>query len=117
MEAGMGEMITIPLEDYQRLRAAEGELADLRAYDRAVAALETREDELVPADYAKRLIAGEAPLKVWRELRGITQTELAGIAGIGRVQIVNMEKGVRGGSVATMKKLAEALGVTIDDLV
>ncbi|WP_421853677.1 helix-turn-helix transcriptional regulator [Novosphingobium sp.] len=113
----MGEMITIPLEDYQRLRAAEGELADLRAYDRAVAALETGEDELVPADYAKRLIAGEAPLKVWRELRGITQTELAGIAGIGRVQIVNMEKGVRGGSVATMKKLADALRVTIDDLV
>ncbi len=117
----MGEMITIPLEDYhglwQRLRAAEGELADLRAYDRAVAALDAGEDELIPADFAKRLIAGEAPLRVWRELRGITQTELAQTTGVGRVQIVNMEKGVRGGSIATMKKLAEALRVTIDDLV
>lgn len=113
----MGEMITIPLEDYERLRAAEGELADLRAYDRALAALEAGEDELVPADYAKRLIAGETPLRVWRELRGITQTELAQTAGVGRVQIVNMEKGARGGSIATMKKLAVALRVTIDDLV
>jgi mRNA interferase RelE/StbE len=117
MEAGMSEMITIPLEDYQRLCAAEGDLADLRAYDRAVAALDAGEDELVPAEYAKRLIAGETPLKVWRELRGITQTELAHTAGVGRVQIVNMEKGARGGSIMTMKKLADALSVTIDDLV
>lgn len=113
----MGETITIPLKDYQRLCRAEGELADLRAYDRAVAGLDAGEDELVPADYAKRLISGETPLKVWRELRGITQTELARTAKVGRVQIVNMEKGARGGSVATMKKLADALGVAIDDLV
>jgi len=50
-------------------------------------------------------------------LRGITRAELAQTAGVGRVQIVNMEKGARGGSIATMKKLADALGVTIDDLV
>ena len=113
----MGEMITIPLEDYHRLRAAEGELADLRAYDRAVAALGNGDEELVPADFAKRLIAGEAPLKVWRELRGLSQTDLSRAAAVGRVQIVNMEKGARGGSVATMKKLAHALGIAIDDLV
>ncbi|OYU35230.1 helix-turn-helix transcriptional regulator [Novosphingobium sp. PASSN1] len=113
----MGEMITIPLEDYERLCAASSELSDLHAYDRAMAALDSGEDERVPADFAKRLIAGESPLCVWRELRGLAQAELARISGVGRVQIVNMEKGVRGGSVATMKKLAEALGVTIDDLV
>lgn len=113
----MGEMITIPLEDYQRLCAASNELADLRAYDRAMAALDSGEDEHVPADFAKRLIAGESPLRVWRELRALSQTELARISGVGRVQIVNIEKGVRGGSVATMKKLADALGVGIDDLV
>jgi len=113
----MGEMITTPLEDYQQLRTAEDELADLRAYDRAVAALDAGAGNLVLADFAKRLIAGETPLRVWRELRGITQAELAQTAGVGRVRIVNMEKGARGGSIATMKKLADALGVTIDDLV
>lgn len=113
----MGEMITIPLEDFERLCAAESELADLRAYDRAIAALEAGEDERVPADFAKRLIAGESPVRVWRELRGLAQAELARISGVGRVQIVNIEKGARGGSVGTMQKLATALGVTIDDLV
>ena len=113
----MSEMITIPLEDYRRLFAAEGELADLRIYDRAVAALNNGEDELVPAGFAKRLIAGEAPLRVWRELRGLSQAALARTSGVGRVQIVNIEQGARGGSVATMKKLADALRVTIDDLV
>ena len=113
----MGEMITIPMEDYQRLRAAEGELADLRVYDRAVAALDAGEDELVPAGFAKRLIAGEAPLRVWRELRGLSQAALARASGVGRVQIVNIEQGARGGSVATMKKLSDALGIKIDDLV
>jgi len=112
----MGEVITIPIEDYRRMQAAEAELGDLRAYDRAMAALDSGEDELVPADVAKRLIAGEAPLRVWRELRGLSQSALARNSGVGRVQIVNMEKGVRGGSVETMKKLADALGVTVDEL-
>ena len=43
--------------------------ADLRAYDGATAALAAGEDELVPADYAKRLIVGESPLRGWRERR------------------------------------------------
>lgn len=51
------------------------DLADLRAYDGAKAALATGEGELVPADYAKG-IAGESPLRVWRELRGPSQFKL-----------------------------------------
>ncbi len=61
-------MVTIPREEYDRLREAADDLADLSAYG-AWAALAAGEEELVPADYAKRLIAGESPLRVWRELR------------------------------------------------
>ena len=46
-------------EEYDRLCEAAEDLADLRAYDRVKAALAAGEDELVPADYAKRLIASE----------------------------------------------------------
>ena len=113
----MGEMITIPIEDYQRMRAAEDELADLRSYDRAMAAIDAGDEEHVPAAYAARLIAGESPLRVWRELRGRSQAGLARESGVGHVQIVNMEQGVRAGSIATVKKLAHALGVSMDDLV
>ncbi|WP_432769203.1 MAG: hypothetical protein HEQ22_00235 [Sphingopyxis sp.] len=54
--------MTIPREEFDRLREAADDLADLRAFDGAKAALAAGEDELVPGDYAKRLIAGESPL-------------------------------------------------------
>ncbi len=113
----MGEMITIPLGEYQALRHAAEELDDLRTFDRAKAALAAGEDELVPAETLKRLLAGESPLRVWRELRGLTQSGLASASGVNRVQIADIEAGRRKGSLETARKLADALGVAIDDLV
>lgn len=113
----MGEMISIPVEEYRQLRAAADELADVRTFDRAMADLASGEDELLPADMVHRLIAGETPLRVWRGYRGMTQAELASASGVNRVQISNIEAGARAGSVETLKKLAGALGLGLDDLV
>ena len=113
----MNKMVTIPREEYDRLREAAEDLADLRAYDGTKAALAAGEEELVPADYAKRLIAGESPLRVWRELRGLSQVRLGAVSGVNRVQIADIEVGRGKGSVETVRKLAEALGVKVDDLV
>ena len=110
----MGKMVTIPREEYDRLREAAEDLADLRAYDGAKAALTAGEDELVPAEFAKRLIAGESPLRVWR---GLSQVKLGTVSGVNRVQIADIEAGRGKGSVETVRKLAEALEVRVDDLV
>ena len=112
----MGEMITIPAAEYKALRDAAENLADLRAHDRAMAAIARGDEELVPEAYATRLIAGDSPLRVWRELRGLTQAALSTAAGVNRVQIANIESGAKTGSIATLRKLAEALGVGLDDL-
>ncbi len=112
----MGEMITIPLDEYQALRHAAEELDDLRAFDRAKGALDAGEDELFPAETLNRLLAGESPLRVWRELRGLTQSGLASTSGVNRVQIADIEAGRRKGSIETARKLADTLGVAIDDL-
>ncbi|SLK09711.1 helix-turn-helix transcriptional regulator [Novosphingobium mathurense] len=112
----MGEMITIPLDEYRAMKAAVIDLADLHSYDRAMAAIARGEEELVPAEVAQRLFDGEAPLRVWREYRGLTQQALANASGVNRVQIANIEAGDRVGSVATLGKLADALGILIDDL-
>lgn len=108
----MNEMITIPRAEYERLREAAEDLADLEAYDRAVAA----GGESMPAEYVKRMIGGESPLRVYREYRGLTQAALAERSEVNRVQIADIEAGRKTGSVATLGKLAKALGVTIDDL-
>ena len=112
----MGEMVTIPVAEYQALLGAATNLADLRAHDRAMAAIARGDEELVPEAFAKRLIAGESPVRVWRELRGLTQAALAASSGVNRVQIANIESGAKSGSVATLRKLADALGVGLDDL-
>lgn len=109
-------MIMIPLGEYQTLRQAAEELDDLRAFNRAKAALDAGEDELVPAETFKRLLSGESPLRVWRELRGLTQSSLANTSGVNRVQIADIEAGRRKGSLETARKLANALGIAIDDL-
>jgi len=113
----MGEMITIPLEEYRRLQGAAADLDDLRAYDRVTADLAAGREELLPAEMVRRMVAGEAPLRVWREHRGLTQAALGEAAGVNRVQIAEIEAGRKSGSVETVRRLAQALGVAIEDLV
>ena len=112
----MNEMVTITREEYQRLLSAAEDLADIAAYDRAKTALTSGGEELVPAEFANRLIAGESPVRVFRDLRGLTQLGLSEASGVNRVQIANIESSSKRGSIDTLKKLAGALGVTLDDL-
>jgi len=112
----MNEMVTIPRDEYDRLRAAAEDLADLQAYDRATATLAAGEDELIPIDYTNRLLNGESPLRVYRDLRGLTQAALAAKAGVNRVTVAEIETGRKQGSVATLRALAGALSVSLDDL-
>lgn len=109
--------MTIPQGEYDRLREAAEDLADLRAYDSTKAALASGGDELISGEFAKRLIAGESPLRVYRAVRGLSQVKLAQRSGVNRVQIADIEAGRSKGSVVTVRKLADALGVMVDDLV
>jgi len=112
----MNEMVTISRDEYDRLRAAAEDLADLQAYDGAKAGLADGNDELIPANHANRLLNGESPMRVYRALRGLTQAALAEQAGVNRVTVAEIETGRKQGSVATLRALADALGVTLDDL-
>jgi DNA-binding XRE family transcriptional regulator len=76
----------------------------------------TRDQEVVPAEVVNRLIAGENSVKVWREHRGLSQRDLAARAGLNSAYLSQIETGARKGSIGTVKKLAEALGVEFGDL-
>ena len=112
----MNEMVTIPREEYDRLRAAADDLTDLQAYDRAKAGLATGEDELIPVEYVNRLLNGESALRVYRDLRGLTQAALAKKASVSRVTIAEIETCRKQGSIATLRALANVLVVKLDDL-
>lgn len=113
----MNEMITISREEYDRLREAAEDLADIATYNRIKADIAAGREELIPSEFADRIIDGESPLRVYREFRGMTQSALAESANVNRVQIADIEAGRKTGSVETVRKLASALKVTIDDLV
>ncbi len=86
---------------------------DLAAYDAA----RTSDEERFPAEVADRLIAGESPLKVFREYRGLTQGRLAEATKTTAPYLSQIENGRRTGSVGLLQRLADALRVEIDDLV
>ncbi|MBL3567225.1 transcriptional regulator, partial [Rhodovulum sulfidophilum] len=56
----MSDMVTIPRDEYERLRAAAEDLEDILAYDRA----KDRDEESVPHEFVTRIIDGEHPVRV-----------------------------------------------------
>ena len=113
----MDDTVTIPKAEYERLRAADDALSDFRAASAVEARIAAGTEELVPASVADRLIDGEAALRVWREHRGLSQSALARASGVSRVQIVEIEAGRNTGSVRTLRRLADALDIAVDDLI
>lgn len=57
-----------------------------------------------------------ARVKQYREAKGYTQEQLAGLIGVAKTTITGYERGNRAPDVDKIKKLAAALGVTGDDL-
>ncbi|AFL83521.1 putative transcriptional regulator [Belliella baltica DSM 15883] len=56
-------------------------------------------------------------LKTLRKEKGLSQEELAEKSGLNRPYISGIEQGKRNVSLEVMEKLAEALGVGIEELV
>jgi len=110
-------MAVIPVEEYERLVKAAEETTDVRAYDEAKRRLASSQDELLPAIMVNRILDGENALRVWREYRGLTLKELADKAQVSAPFVSQIEKGQREGSVETMRKLADALKISVDDLI
>jgi mRNA interferase RelE/StbE len=106
------ETVTISRAEYDRLLAAAEDLDDLRAVERARAEPEAG----MPHALVARLVAGESAVRLFREWQGLSGAELARRAGVNAVQLHDIESGRKRGSVATLKKLAAALGVALDDI-
>ena len=110
------EMAVVPMKDYERLLRSAEELADIRAYDNSMEKIAKGQDEMIPAEFADRILDGESALRVWREYRNLSVKELANMARISAPYLSQIEGGSRVGSLPTMKALAEALRLDIDDL-
>ena len=102
----------LPIDEYERLLEVADEAAGIRAFD----AYKATRPETFPDEVASRLLNGEHPVKVFREHRGITQTQLAESAGLRQAYVSQIEAGSRVGTVDVLKRVAEALRVDLEDL-
>lgn len=109
-------LAVIPEAEYQRMIEALEDRADAEAVRVFNQHLADGEEELMPAEFANRIINGESQIRVWREFRAMTARELAEKAGISAGFLSQIEKGEGDGSFETIKKIAAALEISLDDL-
>jgi len=110
---GVPEYVVVPVADYEELLKKAELLDDVVAFDQAV----ENEEESLPAEMVARLVNGENKVKVWREYRGMRQSELAHQANLAQAMISQIESGRRTGSARLLSRLATVLSVDLDDLV
>lgn len=105
----------VPREEFEALRETVHEDEMEIAVARRV--LGDADEELVPFELAERIAAGVHPIRVWREYRGMTASNLATAGGIAQSYLSDIETGKKPGSVKALKRIATALGIAVDDLI
>lgn len=115
-----GGFVQVPADDFAEILARlkeveiQEDLEARAALDHALA----NPQEFLPGDVAKRIILDEeSPMLVFREYRGLTQKQLAAKIGKTTATISEIETGRTRGDVDTLKAIADALDITVDDLI
>ncbi len=111
-----GDTVLLSRADYEALLREVEDAADAAQIREVEARVAAGKDEYVPVGLTKRLMAGEVPVRVWREHRGLSARSLASQAGISTAYLSQIETGKKPGSFDAMAKLARALGVDLEDL-
>ncbi|MBK7455717.1 MAG: helix-turn-helix transcriptional regulator [Anaerolineales bacterium] len=114
---GKPEWAVLPYEEYLQLIDQSELLEDIRDFDTINAAIDRREEELIPSEVVYAILDGENPIKVWREYRELTQQQLAETAGISKPYLSQIETGKRIGTAEILSAIAKALDVSLDEVV
>ena len=74
-------------------------------------------DVWFPNEVVKANVRGEGLIKAWREYLNLTQAELATRAGMKQSALARLERNATNPRKSTLLKLAEAMGITVDQLI
>ncbi len=113
---GQPEFAVISYADYKHYLDLLEDEADARVVAEFHEAYVAGREFMVPDEIMRRELAGESPVKLWREHRRLTQQELANRAGISKPYLSQIETGKRKGTIETMSAIALALDVHLDAL-
>lgn len=115
-----GERLAVmPAEDYEALAASVDEVDETETAALAAEIRRLREqDRGEPLGIAefRRILAGESPVRVWRQWRGFSLRVLASRLGMSAGYLSDIENGRKEGSMETLQAIARELSVNVDDL-
>ena len=119
--AETADTVTLSRTDYEAMLDALEDATDIAVLKERIAEEERIGKEAyrancLPIELVERMLAGETPLKLWREHRKLTIAALATVSSVSGSYISEIETGRKRGSVDALKKLSKALGLTVDDL-
>jgi ribosome-binding protein aMBF1 (putative translation factor) len=99
---GQPAFVLVPAEEFERIRP----LLERRAVRDAI-----------PQEVVEAHILREVPLvRAWREHLGLTQQQVAERAGMKQSALARLERGESVPRKATLRRLAEAMGLTVGQL-
>ena len=110
---GKPAFVVLPFEEYQQLLDTLEDASDTETLTAFHTALCDGQEETFPAAVVDRLLAGEHPVRVLREHRGLTLQQVADAGGVTNSAISQIEQGKRDPSVSLLKKLAAVLRVDV----
>ena len=80
--------------------------------------IESNESDVwFPNEVVKANVRGDSLIKAWREYLNLTQAELASKAGMKQSALARLETNTANPRKSTLLKLAEAMGITVDQLI
>ncbi len=111
------EIVILSREEYDRLIEAGEDREDAHMARRAIEQIERGAEAVLSESELDEFLQAKTPLAFWRKKRGLTQSSPAKATGIAQGFLSEVESGQKPGTPATLKKIAQALSVKIDDLI
>ena len=99
------------MEGYEALVARNVVIED------RLAALSADDGIRLPHGVALAIMRGANPVAAFRSHAGITLRDLSERTGVAASYLSEIERGLKPGSAATLSRIANALGTTVDSLV
>jgi DNA-binding XRE family transcriptional regulator len=114
---GKPSFVILPYDEYQALLELVEDADDAAAVARFAARYDEGKEAIVPGALVERLLDGEVPIRVWRQYRGLTATQLAAAVKVTPAHISKLEAGKGSPSLALLRRLARVLEIELDLLV
>ena len=102
--------------EYQTIKGADGQPAFVVIPYQDFLKINLRAETLIPHEVVSAMVDGSTAIKAWREYMGLTQSEVSSRMGISPAALAQMESSEGKPHKATLRKVAEVLGISLEQL-